>query len=239
MLRADPQAAQRSAQRRDADIAGLARYLVASTTRVADQLAEKGIDAVCEFSFREYDDATEISFKSEKWSTIEGQGNYTTAYAAPGGPDAWWSVPADRTITRVRVAAGLAPRTTVFLTTTAKPSRPRGFSPVSGGQRDALGGRVLTADSHHRLPIGSAGVLVGETANLHRLYLPFDDVDAGITLGDARMFTQFAVRAVAAGGITFRVDASGSAPVDDTDVDVYVKADIEATVQGACNSANR
>jgi type VII secretion protein EccE len=47
MLRADPQAAQRSAQRRDADIAGLARYLVASTTRVADQLAEKGIDAVC------------------------------------------------------------------------------------------------------------------------------------------------------------------------------------------------
>jgi len=201
MLRADPQAAQRSAQRRDADIAGLARYLVASTTRVADQLAEKGIDAVCEFSFRDYDEATEISFKSEKWSTIEGQSSYTTAYAAPGGPDAWWSVPADRTITRVRVAAGLAPRTTVFLTTTAKPSRPRGFSPVSGGQRDALGGRVLTADSHHRLPIGSAGVLVGETANLHRLYLPFDDVDAGITLGDARMFTQFAVRAVAAGGI--------------------------------------
>lgn len=45
--------------------------------------------------------------------------------------------------------------------------------------------------------------------------------------------------AVAAGGITFRVDASGSAPVDDTDVDVYVKADVEATVQGACNSTKR
>ncbi len=31
--------------------------------------------------------------------------------------------------------------------------------------------------------------------------MPFDDVDASLNLGDARAFTQFAVRAAAAGGI--------------------------------------
>ena len=44
-------------------------------------------------------------------------------------------------------------------------------------------------------------MLVGQTeSGQHRVYLPFDDVDAVVTLGDARTFTRFAVRAAAAGG---------------------------------------
>jgi len=212
MLRADPRTAQRSARRRDEDLAGLARYLVASATRVADQLAEKGIDAVCESSFRDYDEATEVSFESEKWSCVEGRGSYTAAYAARGGPDAWWAVPADRTITRVRVAADQAPRSTVLLTTATRPKRPRGFSPVSGGQREALGGQVLTADSHRQLPIGSAGILIGETAKGHRVYLPFDDVDTNVAWDDSRTFTQFVLRAAAAGGtVTLQPEFEGFA----------------------------
>ena len=44
-------------------------------------------------------------------------------------------------------------------------------------------------------------MLVGETANQYPVYMPFDDVDASINLGDAQAFTQFASRAAAAGGI--------------------------------------
>ncbi|BBZ46741.1 type VII secretion protein EccE [Mycobacterium parmense] len=201
VLRADPARAGRSARRRDVGVAGLARYLVASATRIADQLAAHGIDAVCGRSFDDYDHATEISFEREKWSKIKGHGNFTAAYIAPGGPDVWWSVPADHTITRVRVVPGMAPQSTVLLTTQAKPKRPRGFSRVSGGQRAALEGQHLIPDRHHQLPIGSAGVLVGETASSCPVYMPFDDVDASINLGDARTFMQFAVRASAAGGI--------------------------------------
>lgn len=45
--------------------------------------------------------------------------------------------------------------------------------------------------------------------------------------------------AVIAGGLTFRVDASGTQPTDDTDVDVHVVVDLVATPQGACNAASR
>lgn len=201
MLRADPQRAHRSARRRDAGVAGLARYLVASATRIADQLAGHGIDAMCGRSFDDYDYATEISFEREKWSNIKGSNNFTAAYTAPGGPDLWWSVPADHTITRVRVVPGTTPQSTVLLTTLEKPKKPRGFSRLSGGQRAALQGQTLVADRHYRLPIGSAGVLVGETATRHPVYMPLDDIDASINFGDARAFTQFAVRAAAAGGV--------------------------------------
>jgi hypothetical protein len=44
-------------------------------------------------------------------------------------------------------------------------------------------------------------VLVGATASKYPVYMPFDDVDASLSLGDARAFMQFAVRAAAAGGI--------------------------------------
>jgi type VII secretion protein EccE len=201
MLRADPQRTRESSQRREVGVAGMVRYLVASATRIADQLAGRGVDAVCGRSFDDYDRATEISFEREKWSKIKGHSNFTAAYIAPGGPDVWWSVPADHTITRVRVVPGMAPQSTVLLTTPEKPKKPRGFSKLSGGQRAALQGQTLVADRHYQLPIGSAGVLVGETAANYPVYMPLDDVDASINFGDARAFMQFAVRAAAAGGI--------------------------------------
>ena len=201
VMRAAPQRASMSARRRDVGVAGLARYLVASTTRIADRLAGNGVDAVCCRSFDDFDHATEVSFVREKWSKIKGLENFTAAYTAPGGPDVWWSTPADHTITRVRVVPGTVPRSTVLLTTTKKPKTPRGFSVVSGAQRAALQGQTLVPDRHCQLPIGSAGVLIGETASQYPVYMPFDDVDASINLGDARTFMQFVVRAAAAGGI--------------------------------------
>lgn len=201
MMRADPRRVAKSAERRDEGAAGIARYLVASTTRIADRLASDGVDAECARSFDDFDHATEISFVREKWSKIKGHDNFTAAYTAPGGPDVWWSAPADHTITRVRIVPGMAPQSTVLLTTAQKPKRPRGFSRVSGGQRAALQGQTVVSGRHWQLPIGSAGVLVGETASSYPVYMPFDDHDASINLGDARAFMQFAVRAAAAGGI--------------------------------------
>ncbi|SON59830.1 ESX-1 secretion system protein EccE1 [Mycobacterium simulans] len=201
MLRADPERTRKSAQRRDEGVAGLARYLVASATRIADNLASNGVDAVCGRSFDDYDHATDIGFEREKWSLIKGRDSYTAAYTAPGGPDLWWSARADHTITRVRIAPGMPPQTTVLLTTVDKPKTPRGFSRLFGGQRPALTGQNLVANRHCQLPIGSAGVLVGETVNRCPVYMPFDDVDASINLADAQTFTQFTVRAAAAGAI--------------------------------------
>lgn len=200
MLRADPERTRKSAQRRAVGVAGLAQYLVASATRIADNLASHGIDAVCGRSFDDYDHATDIGLVREKWSMMLGRNAYTAAYTAPGGPDLWWSARADHTITRVRIAAGLPPRTTVLLTTVAKPKTPRGFTRLVGGQRSALMGQNLVPNRHCQLPIGSAGVLIGETVNRCPVYMPFDDVDASIQLGDAQTFAQFVVRAAAAGG---------------------------------------
>lgn len=95
----------------------------------------------------------------------------------------------------------MPPQTTVLLTTVDKPKTPRGFSRLFGGQRPALTGQNLVANRHCQLPIGSAGVLVGETVNRCPVYMPFDDVDASINLADAQTFTQFTVRAAAAGAI--------------------------------------
>ena len=87
----------------------------------------------------------------------------------------------------------------MLLTTLANPSTPRGFSCLFGGQRAALHGQSPLTDRHYELPIGSAGVLVGETADRYPVYMPFDDVDVSINLGDARLFTQFVVRSAACG----------------------------------------
>ncbi|MEI7715418.1 MAG: type VII secretion protein EccE [Mycobacterium sp.] len=201
VLRADPLRALKSGQRRDVGAAGLARYLVASATRIADRLASHGVDARCGRSFDEYDEATRISFDREGWSTITGPDGFTAAYMAPGGPDVWWSAPADRTIATVRIDASTAPQSTVTLTTVGEPRRPQGFSRVSGGQREALYGLSLVPSRHCKLPIGPAGVLVGQTASQHRVYMPFDDVDVSLTLGGAQVFMQFAMRSAAAGGI--------------------------------------
>ncbi|MBS9532776.1 type VII secretion protein EccE [Mycobacterium sp. M1] len=199
ILRANPEACRKSAQRRADGVSGLARYLVSSTTRMADQLASHGVDARCARSFDDYDRATEISFENETWSVIKGRSTFTTAYTAAGGPDVWWSVRADHTITRVRIALGAAPQSTVLLTTLATPKTPHGFSCLYGGQRAALSGLTPVSDRHYQLPIGSAGVLIGETGQRFPVYMPFDDVDSAINLGDARLFTQFVVRAAAAG----------------------------------------
>jgi type VII secretion protein EccE len=201
VLRAKPEETSKPAQRRDVGVAGLARYLVASTTRIADQLSSNGIDARCCRSFDDFDHATEISFERETWSSIKGRSTFTAAYTAAGGPDVWWSARADHTITRVRVRPGSAPTTTVLLTTLANPSTPRGFSCLFGGQRAALQGQSPLTDRHYELPIGSAGILVGETADRYPVYMPFDDVDVSINLGDARLFTQFVVRSAAAGAV--------------------------------------
>ncbi|BBY45046.1 type VII secretion protein EccE [Mycolicibacterium celeriflavum] len=201
VLRADPETTRKSSQRRESGVAGLARYLVASATRIADQLAGNGIDARPARSFDDLDRATEISFEREMWSAIKGRSTFTAAYSAPGGPDVWWSARADHTITRVRIRPGEAPTSTVLLTTLANPATPRGFSCLFGGQRAALYGISPVNDRHYELPIGSAGVLVGETADRYPVYMPFDDVDVSINLGDARLFTQFIVRSAAAGAV--------------------------------------
>lgn len=200
MLRADPARTRRSAQRRDAGVPGLARYLVSATTRMADALAGHGVDALCERSFDDYDQATEVRFDRERWSKLKGPNGFTAAYTAPGGPDVWWSVPAARTITRARVAPGEAPRSTVVLTTAAKSKKPKGFTRISGAQRAALAGQTLVADRHHQLPIGSAGVLVGQTVSKYPVYMPFDDVDVIVAVEDPATLATFAVRAAAAGG---------------------------------------
>ncbi|MCH9668604.1 MAG: type VII secretion protein EccE [Actinomycetia bacterium] len=201
LLRADPDRTNTSASRRGAGISGLAEYLVASTTRIADHLSSSGVDARPARSFDDYDRATEVSFEHETWSMIKGCSTFTAAYHAPGGPDVWWSARADHTLTRLRVAPGAAPTSTVLLTTATKPSTPHGFSCLRGGQRAALLGESPVTDRHRELPVGSAGILVGETADRYPVYLPFDDVDVSVDLGDARLFTQFVVRSAAAGAI--------------------------------------
>lgn len=201
VLRAKPEDTRKPALRREAGVAGLARYLVSSTTRIADHLASNGIDARCGRSFDDFDRATEISFERESWSSIKGRSTFTAAYTAAGGPDVWWSARADHTLTRVRIQPGAPPTTTVLLTTLANPSTPRGFSCLFGGQRAALLGQSPVTDRHYELPIGSAGVLVGETADRYPVYMPFDDVDVSINLGDARLFTQFVVRSAACGAV--------------------------------------
>ncbi|UXA15220.1 type VII secretion protein EccE [Mycobacterium sp. SMC-8] len=201
VLRADPDKTRKSALRRNDGVAGLAQYLVSSTTRIADHLAGTGVDARPARSFDDFDRATEISYERETWSMVKGRSTFTAAYHAPGGPDVWWSARADHTLTRVRIAPGSAPTTTVLLTTLANPTTPRGFSCLYGGQRAALLGENPVTDRHYELPIGSAGVLVGETADRYPVYMPFDDVDVSVNLGNARLFTQFVVRSAAAGAV--------------------------------------
>jgi hypothetical protein len=95
----------------------------------------------------------------------------------------------------------MAPQSTVLLTTLGSPKTPRGFSCLFGGQRAALQGQRPGTDRHHQLPIGSAGVLIVETTDRYPVYMPFDNVDVSINLGDALLFTQFVVRSAADGAI--------------------------------------
>jgi len=101
VLRADPEHTRKSSQRRESGVAGLARYLVTSATRIADQLASNGIDARPIRGFDDFDRATEISFERETWSAIKGRSTFTAAYSASGGPDVWWSARAGSAFARV------------------------------------------------------------------------------------------------------------------------------------------
>jgi hypothetical protein len=161
---------------------------------------QQRIDARPIRSFDDFDRATEISFERETWSAIKGRSTSPPRTARRGGP-MMWAARADHTTTRVRIRPGFAPTKTVLLTKLANPTTPRGFSCLFGGQRAALQGVSPVTDRHYELPIGSAGVLVGETADRHPVYMPFDDVDVSINLGDARLFTQFVVRSAAAGAV--------------------------------------
>lgn len=198
VLRADPSKVARSALRRDIGVPGLVRYLTACATRIADGLAGHGVDARCARSFDGFDRATEIDVEREKWSYLKGRKDFSAVYVVAGGPDVWWSVPAQRTVTRLRISADAPPRSSVLLTTSAKPATPKRFSRLIGTQRRGLSGMDLLNDRHWRLPIGSAGLLVGETARGHRVYLPIDDADTFIEVADGPAFARFVVRAAAA-----------------------------------------
>lgn len=55
--------------------------------------------------------------------------------------------------------------------------------------------------------------------------------DATFTLTDVDL-----AEAVQAGGMQFRVDATGELPAEDTAIDAHILAEVEATAQGACNA---
>lgn len=63
------------------------------------------------------------------------------------------------------------------------------------------------------------------------------DVAAGVTDASLELPEQDLADHVVAGGLRFRVDASGDAPRDDTVVDVDVVAEVVATPRGACRAA--
>ncbi len=66
-----------------------------------------------------------------------------------------------------------------------------------------------------------------------------DAIPSGTTQVDLAATGADLTDAVVAGGMAFRVDASGDAPADDTDLDVHVVIAVEATAQGACNAAQQ
>lgn len=64
--------------------------------------------------------------------------------------------------------------------------------------------------------------------------VPEGATELALTLDDVDL-----VDPVVAGAMRFRVDASGTAPPEDTRIDVDVGVRVEATTQGACNAAKR
>ncbi|OHV03527.1 type VII secretion protein EccE [Mycobacterium talmoniae] len=186
---------------RGGGVVGAANALVAAATRVAEGLSKQGVDARLARSFARFDELAGVEVVSRQWSTLRGSSSYTTVYSAPGGPDQWWSVRADRTVTRLRVAPGCVPRSVVALTTVRRMDRdPKGWIRLRGNQLEALSGSTPVADRHHRVPVGSAGILVGRApADQSPVYVAFDAGECGLSCGDSGMFVQLVVRAAAAG----------------------------------------
>lgn len=202
LVRVDPAQALEAANRRGGGIEGVARATVAAATRLAEGLSKYGVDARAASSFADFDQLTHVDVETETWSHLRGGGFYTTVFSAPGGPDQWWSVRADRTMTRIRLSPGTAPRSTVALTTVAQLKLdPVGWTRLRGGQLAGLVGATPLTDSHWTVPVGSAGMLVGtDPDDDHtRIYLPLDTVDSVLHVADPMVTVQVALRSAACG----------------------------------------
>lgn len=82
------------------------------------------------------------------------------------------------------------------------------------------------------LTISSPGL---DTARIaHAEDFPEGETSVTLTL-DGVDLTEYLL----AESLTIATDASGELPADDTTIEVYLALDVEATVQGACNAAER
>jgi hypothetical protein len=83
-----------------------------------------------------------------------------------------------------------------------------------------------------KIYVSADGIDEFEVASLGDV--PSGQTTATLTLDDVDL-----ADAVAAGGMRFRVDASGQPPADDTDLVAHVMAEVKATPQGACHALHR
>lgn len=207
-IRVDPTEVYRQTRWRGEGLKAVANAVVSVATRVADDLSAVGVDARPAATFDLYDQLTgrgEV-ITEQQWSALRLKTGYTTMFYTPGGPDVWWSVRALRTVTRTRVRVGHLPSTVVALTTHRPIERdPNGWTRLRGIQLEALRRHSDVPGEHLRLPVGSAGVLVGRTAlDGSAMYVSFDTAEASLQINDAQPLSQelalrIAVRASAAG----------------------------------------
>lgn len=201
-VRVDPTKVWRDCRWRGEGLSGVAAAVVSVATRLADDLAEAGVDARPAASFALFDELTQHNedIVAQQWSGLRLKAAYTTVFTAPG-PNDWWSARAVRTVTRTRVRVGQVPQSVVALTTLRPIERdPDGWTRLRGVQMQALRGDVDVAGSHQLLPVGSAGVLVGRTAlDGAPVYVPFDAADSSMLISDTELALRMAVRACAAG----------------------------------------
>ena len=203
VVRVDPYRVLPGSRWRGEGVAAVATTVVAAATRIAEALASSGVDARPQCSFDQFDELTGADevIAEHGWSALCLRGAYTTVFSAAGGPDAWWSQRADRTVTRTRIRVGEAPRSVVALTTLRPIERdPAGWIRLRGTQLDALGGATPIIDRHRFLPIGSAGMLVGRTAvDDLKVYVSFDAAEAVLQVGDGLLAVHVVMRAAALG----------------------------------------
>ncbi|TEA09131.1 ESX-1 secretion system protein EccE1 [Mycobacteroides salmoniphilum] len=207
LVRVDPVALPMSTTFwRGGGLRGAANALVSAATRLAMGLSGAGVDARLAPNFKSYIELTGVGAVQRSWTTLRQPGSCTTVFSAPGGPDSWWSERADRTVARLRVQTGQAPRSVVALTTSRPIERdPDGWIRLRGTQFEALRGFTPVRDVHHEIPVGSAGILVGQTVPSAAaptpapVYVPFDGAEAALDVSDPALLLQFAFRAAAAG----------------------------------------
>lgn len=202
-VRVNPQQVLARTRWRGEGLEAVCNAAVSAATRIADDQAAAGVDARPAASFELLDELTGRGEQvvEQQWSALRLEAGYTTVFAAPGGPDVWWSQRAVRTVTRTRVRVGEDPQSVVALTTLRPIERdPAGWTRLRGVQLPALRGQVPVAGEHHRLPVGSAGVLVGRTAlDGAAVYVPFDAAEMSLLINNEDLALRMAVRACAAG----------------------------------------